>query len=51
MWYVVVAVVCTLLGGWGGYALGQKVYNKGEAAFMAAKGYVRSGENWVKSHL
>jgi hypothetical protein len=51
MWYAIEAVVCILLGGWGGYALGQKVKNKGEAAYMTGLGYVKSGENWVKSRL
>jgi len=51
MWYAIEAVVCILLGGWGGYALGQKVYNKGEAALMTGLGYFKRGEDWVKSKL
>ena len=47
-WYLIVAAVAGLLGGWGGYTLGAKVYTEGEAAVMTAAGYFKQGENWIK---
>lgn len=49
MWYWIEGIACVLLGGWGGYALGHKVQDMSEYAFMTAKGYVKRGEDWIKS--
>lgn len=48
MWYAFEAVVCILLGGWGGYALGAKVKEKAEDEIMLARGYVKRGADWIK---
>lgn len=49
MWYWIEGIACVLLGGWGGYALGAAVLYKGEEAYMKTKGYVKRGEDWIKS--
>jgi len=51
MWYVIVGIVCTLLGGWGGYALGAKVQAKAEAELMLARGYIKQGTDWIKARV
>jgi len=40
-----------LIGGVLSWYFAQTVYNKGEEAFMTAKGYFKRGEDWVKSRL
>lgn len=49
MWYWIEGIICVLLGGWGGYALGAKVQAAAEADFMKARGYFKRGEDWIKS--
>lgn len=44
MWYVIVAVICTLLGGWGGYTWGKSAKDKGEQL-------VNKGADWAKKHI
>lgn len=47
-WTLIIAV---LGGGVLSWYYAQAVYNKGEAALMQAKGYVKRGEDWIKSHV
>ena len=47
-WTLIIAV---LGGGVLSWFFAQTVYNKGEEAYMTAKGYFKRGEDWVKSRL
>jgi len=47
MWYLIIAVACTVFGLWAGYKYGAK----GEVEVMRAAGYFKQGENWIKSKL
>ena len=51
MWYAIEAVICILLGGWGGYALGAKVKAKAEDELMRGRGYVKQGVDWIKARV
>lgn len=45
-WTLIIAVFG---GGVLSWFFAQKVYDKGEYALMEAKGYVKRGEDWIKS--
>jgi hypothetical protein len=51
MWYWIEGILCIFAGGALGYLFGQKVQDVSEYAFMTAKGYVKRGEDWIKSHV
>lgn len=44
-------IIATLVGGVLSWFFAKKVYDKGEEYVMYAAGYIKRGEDWIKSHL
>ena len=49
MWYWIEGILCILAGGAGGYLWGARGKALAENELMLARGYVKRGQDWIKS--